>query len=153
MTANRFKFRVWDNKLKMLFKEGCLVCPVDDFFINGDGELYKREPEGYVQFVTLDERYIISYSTGLTDKNGKEIFEGDIIEIDKPHPSYKHKEKGVIEFGDHQTSDDYYASEAYGYFAKIGEETKSLLQICQPFEIIGNKFENPELLEGNDARK
>ena len=65
--------------------------------------------------------------TGLLDKNGKEIFEGNIIE------------EGVVYF------DDFYL----GFFIKgdfVEVEHKPLYDIPLP-EIIGNVHDNPELLK------
>ena len=63
--------------------------------------------------------------TGLLDKKGVEIYEGDIIEwIDH---------SGVSEV---RWKDD-------GWVVGTGTSLKSMLDV---FEIIGNKFENPELL-------
>lgn len=65
--------------------------------------------------------------TGLLDKNGKKIFEGDVIE------------EGVVYFDD----------EYLGYFVKgdfVEGEHKPLYDIPLP-EIIGNITENPELLK------
>lgn len=65
--------------------------------------------------------------TGLLDKNGKKIFEGDVIE------------EGVVYFDD----------EYLGFFVKgdfVEGEHKPLYDIPLP-EIIGNVTENPELLK------
>ena len=72
--------------------------------------------------------------TGLKDKNGKEIYEGDIIQ-------YLDITKGLIKY-----------SEEYAQFVLV--DTGSVKDEFEPlgdynvkvFEIIGNKFDNPELL-------
>lgn len=126
MKANRFRFRIWD-RIQMI-----------DFSLNG----YVIEEGG-----NLDD-YPIMQSTGLVDKAGKELFESDIVDFDLPHPSYKTKERAVVKFGDHQTSSDYYASGAYGwYFDSGGFEGETSTAQARPFEIIGNIYENPELLK------
>jgi uncharacterized phage protein (TIGR01671 family) len=86
--------------------------------------------------------------TGLTDKNGKPIFEGDIV-------GAKHSEQkinvpclvGFGEFEDVDSLDDYNYSgwflKAYGKCLSILEPGKDGIEL----EVIGNIHDNPELLE------
>lgn len=75
-------------------------------------------------------------STGLKDKNGKEIFEGDILD-------YKGRKALVRWHGS-------YASFIYRFvdeLQKRNTEWKPLYLAYMKCEIIGNIYENPELLE------
>lgn len=79
---------------------------------------------------------VLMQSTGLRDKDGKEIFEGDIVD-------YKGR-KAVIKW--HGS----YASFIYMFVEDLknrNQEWEPLFLSYYHFEIIGNKFENPELLE------
>ena len=87
----------------------------------------------------------IGQYTGLTDNNGKKIFEGDIIKIVQ----------------DYDYSDDYSISKVYSYNGIFcvdyhGDDFDStalgFLKDYLPdggFEVIGNIHDNPELLEVN----
>ena len=89
----------------------------------------------YGGLVNLDEIELMQ-STGLKDKNGEEIFEGDIVD-------YKGR-KAVIKW--HGS----YASFIYRFVDELKErvsEWHPLFLAYYHFEVIGNIYENKELLE------
>lgn len=85
--------------------------------------------------------HTVGQYTGLTDKNGKKIFEGDIIQYKTEYdvaPIYSY----VV-----------YCADTYDYPAfdleQHAYETNGLQSACREClcEVIGNKWDNPELLE------
>ena len=67
--------------------------------------------------------------TGLKDKNGKEIYEGDILE----NPAYG---KGKVEWSERR----------WECYAEKDEYNRGEILTRHDIEIIGNIYENPELL-------
>lgn len=88
--------------------------------------------------------------TGLTDKNGVKIFEGDIV---KEYKS-KDKVKGVVKFGEYQSGINKYADDL-GFYVEWTTENFLIQELgywCRKnmLEVIGNVHDNPELLEGSN---
>ena len=71
---------------------------------------------------------------GLEDINGKEIYEGDIVEVKDPYPTGVRMFTGVVMFG----------SGSFMIKSSVGEHYRWL---DYEVEVIGNVYENPELLE------
>lgn len=132
------KFRAWDKIV------GKMIHPGETL---EDGELVVIGFDGVLQFSGEDtyrpSDFILEQFTGLCDKNGKEIYEGDIL--------------FGIEEGDGETtawSDEYFCvifDEKLSGFIAHEPKTKNQLwdeQLCElnnEYEVIGNIHENPEL--------
>lgn len=76
--------------------------------------------------------YPVMQFTGLKDRNGREIYEGDIVQYFGSSPE-------VVDFGEITHGDSFDGGTATGY---------DLNQATMPgTEVIGNIYENPELLK------
>lgn len=126
------KFRVWDLENKTWENPSILEV------WNDSGKL---EPFKYIKTGKLNplyspiENYIIQQFTGVYDKNQKEIYEGDIIKwID---PSTIHENVLVT-----------YDEVSAGFKLNLSWNKCSFSHISRErIEILGNIYENPELLE------
>ena len=127
------KFRAWDTKNNEMFK--------DTFAITEGGEVVVVE-QGVVTCVpdyVFVDHLVIMQSTGLKDKNGKEIFEKDILDYNG--------RKVIVKW--HGS----YACFIYEFVDELKNRTtkwQPLYLSYYKFEIIGNSLENPELLEDSD---
>lgn len=70
MNTDRFKFRVWDKITKQY----------DNYsYLSSDGQLVTNDPDGMMYPADYGENLVIEQCTGLRDKNGKLIYEGDVV--------------------------------------------------------------------------
>ncbi len=124
------KFRAWDKKLKEWTNYS--ISNIDDILI----DFYNKET-GFWESDRRGERFILCQYTGLKNINGKEIYEGDIV-----------RAVGFSEWiGVAKYSDK---NQAF-VFECIDKNYRGnivfMSQFGQGFKILGNIYENPELLE------
>lgn len=85
----------------------------------------------------------IGQYTGITDDNGKKIFEGDILGVTNDDPDYDYITKVYFEYNTLcvDVEDKDYDSTSIGFAIEIWDDE------CDQVEVIGNIYDNPELLE------
>ena len=144
---NRLKFRVWDKLAERM------IYPHNDnqqhFIIDLNGCFHN------LQNGSGGDDYVIQQYTGLNDKNGKEVYEGDIVKIkrwylrpfinNKQEIDYQHIE-GETEIGQviwGWNSQKYLVSYEHIRYDDSEDFDKSSHSV----EVIGNILENPELLK------
>ena len=119
------KYRIYDKTEK---------CYSDKAFsIDQLGICYVQDEDGYWEEID-EERYIIEQYTGLKDKNGKEVYEGDVVRDGKG-------EKCRVEWSESEAHFGLYAGEQM-------ELTDFIWMRGEDVEVIGKVHENSELLKG-----
>ena len=146
------RYRAWDKEFKEMVQVDALV--FEEQLIKAtykNGNVVKEDLKNYV----------LMQSTGLTDKNGKEIFEGDILKFNDEWNDYCYegyidgsieginyveveRETTCFSFGETKISDS-------SLFYLINDEHLSFKELIEDegfeFEIIGNIWEDGELLD------
>lgn len=142
------KFRAWDKEEKKMIRSPydsdfniCIVLP------NLVEMTEKSKEAKFIRGDYLHDRFELMQYTGLKDKNGKEIYEGDIVK-------YKGDLSDVIaqvKFGEYEDAEGYSVGRHYGWavffkhFDYEGDTT--LIDIHDDCEVIGNIYQNPELVK------
>ena len=127
------KFRAW-------LKEERKMVNVETLFIGINRLCFGNSKTEDLFFRDFEEVELMQY-TGLKDKNGKEIYEGDIIKYKFPYDR-RLKHISPVKFLETEAS--------FGIKDRYGNEI-SLYTISANnyFEVIGNIYENKNLLEEN----
>ena len=129
------KFRVWDKEIKYL-----------DYDVRTTStDKYEKVEvlDGFSDWREIESNdHVLMSNTGLRDKNGREIYEGDILKIQ------------TSDFYSKKINDEYIGQVCFsrgGFFVLTdGHHTDFCLwgKSMATMEVIGNLYENPELLGG-----
>ena len=128
------KFRVWDKKRSEMINLIAInfhkYIAMDDLICScNDGPITRNFQD-----------VVLMQSTGLHDEQGREIFEGDIVKIiydSEPFTGVVVYDLGETDFKATNNHEDYGNNFQY-------------LTVGESIEVIGNIYENPELLEVSD---
>lgn len=149
------RFRAWHKTWKEMGKVTCI------HFDDKQSVISMFCEEEQASSALLDDEVILMQSTGLKDKNGQEIFEGDILKFNDEWEDYCQEgyvdgsSEGInyVLIGSEMT---YFIFEKTKYpdsslFYYVNEEHLTFQEVMEDnefeFEIVGNIYENPELLE------
>lgn len=120
-------FRAWDTYNEAWADEYLAIAE--------DGHVIEIKNDGTTEY--WKDRFIIEFGTGLKDKNGKEICEGDIIRCHGDDrfiaPVIRHDNSG-------------------GFCWVSCYKEECFIPESDEVEVVGNIHENPELLEKDNAK-
>ncbi|HEP6116742.1 TPA: hypothetical protein VC544_000667 [Streptococcus pyogenes] len=116
------KFRVWDKVTRAM-----AVVEAIDYVDNKIYTFYRKVVRRYIPF----EEAVLMQSTGLKDKNGVEVFDGDIMFYEQDCYQYT-----LVKYDKDKLAFVLYDGCERLYHA-----------LWEPGEVIGNIYENPDLLE------
>jgi len=138
--SREIKFRAWDKKRQYFHYRMSNIC------LTLSGRLMWQF--GYQVPDLLDDEeaanYVLQQFTGLHDKNGVEIYEGDILK-NHDDPTLL----GTVLFGYYAIGRDSWGVEFQTpCFCQEWFDKSGYACIGDCIEVIGNIYENPELLEG-----
>ena len=125
------KFRLWDKRFSEF---------VEDFFVSEDGKIYKKSTDtGYGIAISREtsDKVILMHSTGLFDKKGVEIFEGDILARNG------RETLSIVRRGILYSNLCFYIEEEYNGVKSFEPFNPHLPHF---YTIVGNIYENEELL-------
>lgn len=138
--SREIKFRLWSKICKKFIETNN---PNLEFVINNNGYLYSIE-NFYGEIYVLPQMDIeVLQFTGLRDRNGKEIYEGDILKYNFP---YDGRLKHISPVTYLETQASFGLKDIYGNEIPLYRITAN-----NYFEVVGNIYENPELLEGKNG--
>jgi uncharacterized phage protein (TIGR01671 family) len=135
---DRFRFRVYDKDAKKVHECGNDIH--DSLEFDDDGVLYYYNLKNGCG---SPETYVLMQCTGLRDKNGKLIYEGDVLGL----PNQQNGGKVVVRW--ENAGAEFWAVDRDNY----GGNAKSFLSWAaiagrEQVIILGNIYENPDLLKG-----
>ncbi|QGH55580.1 hypothetical protein FZE25_03235 [Bacillus velezensis] len=107
-----------------------------------------------VPFAYSVRQETVGQFTGLKDKNGREIYEGDIVRNHRDNSNELLEVLWQEEVAEHASDGIYWTKEVPGFrFKRIKRGLTTVFVAHVDLEVIGNIHQNPELLEASHANE
>lgn len=148
MTDRVIKYRAWDKDEKFMLSWDMLR--KQNLNYNQDFKGCKnRDSYGSVGIsdIWIDDDLEIMEYTGLHDKDGREIYEGDIVEYTKRKGRQPVGARHVVRHTSYWENDIYHRNPQYSGFGVSVDYSLTYSFSQSGIRVIGNIHENPELLE------
>ena len=124
------KFRAWHKDLKKMFKIGQITLE------KGTWNFEPNDRDFIGMSIPYQPSFVLMQYTGLHDKNGKEIYEGDIVRI-------------IVNNNIEKICKVEFKNGIFGVMFSKNKDLTAFPHFCNTtFEVIGNEYDNPELLGG-----
>ncbi len=154
MTQRIIKFRAWDTEnKKMLPDSGMYFEEVTMLSESMDNMMKIKKSINFKEkfLADLQKKYPLMQFTGLLDKNGKEIYEGDILRSKENDEVWRVDEIVPLHRHSHVTNIGYFSGKKKYNLrenpAGRYDNMEDWMSWPEMYEIIGNIYETPELLQ------
>ena len=128
----KIKFRAWDKKNKQIAEVLAIDYLANEVMLDHFGEIY---------FLKFEHVELLQY-TGVKDKNGTEIYEGDILKGDCTYLAAKNDENDFMINSKIVFEKGKYTCQGF-----------DIDTIASDVDVIGNIYENPKRLEDKHAKQ
>jgi len=145
-------FEKFTSKFRVVDKEnGKIIKPnlSKDYFVRSDGKVFRVENRKDGVNIIEVRQFEVNWFIGVTDKNSKEVYEGDIIERESPKvdgevalPKYEGA-RGIVEYNKGRFTVSKFSGHKWAFYGPEGINFSWDLDV----KVIGNVYENKSIID------